>query len=94
MNPFISLHEQLEMIAKYQKTHSSRDIATLLKYPHYNLVRVIENIVGGRKTEYEYLITSENVIRLIMALPEYNDSFVSTAKCHLTHLLCQSQRRG
>jgi hypothetical protein len=88
-----NLHEQLEMISKYPKTHSSKDIANMLEYPHFNMIRVIKNIVGGRKTELEYLLTQEEVIRLIMALPEYNGSLVSYTKTYLAHKLCSLARR-
>jgi hypothetical protein len=88
-----NLHEQLEMISKYQKIHSSRDIATLLNYPHFNMERVIKKIIGGRKTDLEYLLTSEEVIRLIMALPEYNGSLVSYTKTYLAHKLSSLARR-
>jgi hypothetical protein len=88
-----NLQEQLRIILKYPKIHSSRDIATLLNYPHFNMMRVIKNIVGGRKTDLEYLLTQEEVIRLIMALPEYNGSLVSYTKTYLAHKLCSLARR-
>jgi len=93
MKNFDNLHEQVNIVLKYPKTHSSKDIANMLEYPHFNMIRVIKNIVGGRKTDLEYLLTREEVIRLIMALPEYNGSFVSYTKTYLAHKLCSLARR-
>lgn len=64
------------------KAISSIRLSDLLQYSHASMVRITIRILGPKEKRIygDILLSPEEVIRLIMSLPEYNSSFVSYAK--------------